>query len=191
MLRIMWLGAVAIAGVATSPTNAQTAGSFMTNPAFQGPRPTRCVSTLEMQHCAAEDLRSADARMGSRYSALRGRLDPAGRQALLVEQRDWLRSRDRDCLAKGRSSGSMGSLNVARCWIDVTKARAADLDGRLSEKAMRPRLMPSSAFVGRWRGGEGTYMRISRQGTGFRIDNDGVSMPTCRASSLERSRRQG
>jgi len=32
--------------------------------------------------------------------------------------------------------------------------------------------MPSAqAFVGRWRGGEGTYMRISRTGPTFRIEN--------------------
>jgi len=57
----------------------------MANPAFKGPRPARCTSTIEMQRCAAGDLRMADAEMSRRYEALRARLRPAARQRLLDE----------------------------------------------------------------------------------------------------------
>jgi uncharacterized protein YecT (DUF1311 family) len=104
---------------------AQSAGAFMTNPAFAGPRPERCESTFDMQHCAADDLRTADARMSARYNALRARLGPARRKRLLTDQRAWLARRDRDCLRAGDRyrGGTLSAVTVALCWVDVTKAR--------------------------------------------------------------------
>jgi len=161
-----------IAAVAfTTQAGAQTAGAFMNDPAFQDPPPARCVSTLEMQRCAAHDLRVADARMSAQYAAVRERLRPAAQRALLSEQRVWLRSRDRDCVAKGQSGGSMASLNVARCWVNVTNKRAAALTARPPQGSNASAVLPASAFVGRWRGGEGTFMKITRRGSGFAIDN--------------------
>ncbi|KQM55174.1 hypothetical protein ASE69_17610 [Sphingomonas sp. Leaf208] len=165
------LAAVATAGAITAlPATAQTAGAFMANPAFQGPRPARCTTTVEMQRCAAADLRTADAAMSVRYNALRARLRPAAQQTLLAEQRAWLKSRDRDCLAKGRGGGSSASLYVAQCWVSTTQARTAAL-GAKSSQGTSASVLPASAFVGRWRGGEGTYMKIARRGAGFVIDN--------------------
>lgn len=154
-----------------APAQAQNAGAFMGNPAFKGPPPSRCVSTVQMQHCAAHQLRVADAQMTERYTALRARLGPAARQSLLTEQRSWLRWRDSSCLAKGRGGGSMASLTVARCWIDVTKTRSKVLADRASKPSAGGAALPASAFVGRWRGGEGTYMKITQRGQGFTIDN--------------------
>lgn len=155
---------------AAMPAQAQTAGAAMTNPAFKGPRPAQCTSTFEMQHCAAIDLRAADAQMTQRYEALRARLRPAARQTLLAEQRTWLRSRDRDCMARyGRSGGSIAPVSVAQCWVSTTQARSAELGRRLSGTGTS--LPSAAAFTGRWRGGEGTYMRISRNGSTFRIEN--------------------
>jgi len=111
---------------------AQTAGAFMQNPAFEDPAPAKCETTFDMQHCAAHDLRVADAQMNARYSALRARLKPAARQKLLVEQRKWLAERDRGCIAKGNRyrGGSIAPVVVAQCWVDVTKARAKVLAKR-------------------------------------------------------------
>jgi uncharacterized protein YecT (DUF1311 family) len=163
--------ATIVAALIAVPAAAQTAGAFMANPAFTGPRPARCTSTLEMQRCAANDLRAADVQMSAHYDSLRLRLLPVARQSLLSEQRAWLKSRDRDCLARGGGGGTMASLRVAQCWVAVTKARASALNSRLASGANGGRLLPASAFVGRWRGGEGTYMKISRRGSGFAIDN--------------------
>lgn len=171
MKQLVLFGAVAGVLGAAAPVAAQTAGAFMTNPAFQGPVPARCISTVEMQQCAAHELRTADAQMSTRYTTLRAQLRPAAQQSLLAEQRVWLKSRDRDCLAQGSNGGSMASLNVARCWVGMTKARAMVLSGRLTKSPKAAGILPASAFVGRWRGGEGTYMKITRQGSGFVIDN--------------------
>jgi uncharacterized protein YecT (DUF1311 family) len=104
----------------------------MTNPTFRDPPPRRCDTTIDMQHCAAHDLRVADAQMSARYTALRAKLRPAARQRLLDEQRLWLRNRDRNCIAKGERyrGGSMASVAVAQCWVEVTRARSKALAAR-------------------------------------------------------------
>ena len=101
----------------------------MTNPAFADPPPAQCNSTIDMQHCAAHDLRVADAQMSERYKAKRAGMDAAGRQKLLQEQRTWLKNRDRDCMAQGEKyrGGSMSGVVVAQCWVDVTRLRAKAL----------------------------------------------------------------
>jgi uncharacterized protein YecT (DUF1311 family) len=115
-----------------APAAAQTAGAFMTNPAFRDPAPSRCDTTFDMQHCAAHELRAADAAMSARYATLRARLKPAARQRLLTEQRQWLKDRDRNCIAKGDRyrGGSMAPVVVAQCWVEVTKARTRTLAAR-------------------------------------------------------------
>lgn len=171
MKRILGLSAVLAGVVCAMPASAQTAGAFMNNSAFRDPPPAQCTSTLDMQRCAAHNLRVADAQMSARYASLRGQLQPSAQQKLLAEQRAWLKSRDTDCIARGHGGGSMASVNVAQCWVKVTKVRAAALGTRLSQTSNATRLLPPAAFVGRWRGGEGTYLKISHQESGFVIDN--------------------
>ncbi|MET0247025.1 MAG: lysozyme inhibitor LprI family protein [Sphingomonas sp.] len=127
---------LAIAGVGlllalggTGVARAQSAGAFMTNPAFSGPKPARCDSTYEMQHCAAHDLRVADRAMSAAYAAARSRSSASARSRLLTEQRRWLRTRDSGCVAKGRryDGGSMRPVVVAQCWVEVTRARTRAL----------------------------------------------------------------
>ncbi|RYF59144.1 MAG: DUF1311 domain-containing protein [Comamonadaceae bacterium] len=112
-----------------SVASAQTAGDFMQNPAFADPPPKQCNSTVDMQHCAAHELRVADAKMSANYKAKRAGLDQAGKQKLLQEQRKWLKARDQNCMAKAKkyAGGSMSGVAVAQCWVDVTKLRAEAL----------------------------------------------------------------
>ncbi len=106
--------------------SAQTAGAFMTNPAFADPPPKECTSTVDMQHCAAHDLRKADAQMSKNYKTKRASLDQASRQQLLQEQRKWLKDRDSNCMAKADQygGGTMAGIAVAQCWVEVTRLRA-------------------------------------------------------------------
>ena len=138
---------------------------------FIGPPPQQCVSTFEMQQCAARDLRVADGETSNLYDDLRARLKPSRQKTLLAEQRIWLKSRDHDCQAKERDGGSMASLVVARCWVATTNARTALLEKKIGSSAHQTTVLPASAFLGRWRGGEGTVMNITRSGSGFAIDN--------------------
>lgn len=170
MKHLIVRAAATLGAIVSLPVDGQSAGAFMANPAFQGPRPARCNSTVEMQRCLAKDLRVADARMSARYNALRARLAPTAQQRLLVEQRAWLKARDRDCLAKGRGGGSAASLSIAQCWVSTTQARATALSTRSARDSVAG-LYAASAFVGRWRSGEGPYMKIARRGAGLVIDN--------------------
>jgi uncharacterized protein YecT (DUF1311 family) len=124
--------ALSLAAVPAGGIAAQTAGAFMKNPAFRDPAPKECVTTFDMQHCAAHELRAADAQMTARYKAKRARVSPSARQRLRVDQRKWLAWRDRNCMAKGDryKGGSMAGVVVTQCWVDVTKARARALAGR-------------------------------------------------------------
>lgn len=116
------------AGICAGPAAAQTAGAFMANPTFRGPPPAQCVTTFEMQHCAAHDLRKADAAMSRAYFSARQRLRPVRQRDLLGEQRAWLRHRDAYCLRQNAGS-TAGPLAVAHCWVGQTEARAAFLRG--------------------------------------------------------------
>lgn len=134
MISVRWIVSGLAAATATfaMPAVAQNAGAFMANPAFADPPPAQCISTFDMQHCAAHDLRVADARMSQLYGALRVRLAPAPRQRLLTEQRTWLRWRDTHCLAEGNKykGGTLAPVEVTQCWVNVTKDRARVLARR-------------------------------------------------------------
>ncbi|WP_162240416.1 MULTISPECIES: lysozyme inhibitor LprI family protein [unclassified Acidovorax] len=171
MKKPLFIGIALVAMNLSASAWAQTAGQFMNNPAFTGQRPAQCISTLEMQQCAAHDLRDADAEMSKHYAELRATLSTAARKTLLTEQRAWLKSRDRDCVSKGRSGGTMASVAVASCWVEVTKSRSSSLEKELGSKVNSAAPLPASAFLGRWRGGEGTVMKITREGNRLLIDN--------------------
>lgn len=127
--RVLQAAVAAMSALWVSAASAQSAGAFMTNPAFADPPPAQCTSTIDAQHCAAHDLRVADAEMSANYHAKRAALDTAGKKRLLQAQRAWLKSRDRDCLAKGDTyrGGSMAGVVVAQCWVTVTQERARGL----------------------------------------------------------------
>jgi len=127
--RTVLVAAGCVIAMFASVATAQTAGAFMTNPTFADPPPKQCNSTLDMQHCAAHELRVADAQMSANYKARRASLNTADKQTLLQAQRKWLKARDLDCMAKGKAyqGGSMAGVIVAQCWVDVTKARAKAL----------------------------------------------------------------
>lgn len=99
-----------------------------------GPRDCGSLRTqAEMNTCAAEDYRAADADLNRVYGELRARLDSRRRQALLGAQRAWLRYRDAHCAFDGSAveGGSMQPLVVASCRAVVTRARTAELRAAL------------------------------------------------------------
>lgn len=111
--------------------------------------------------------------MSRNYAALRGKIGSNERRTLLKEQRMWLTSRDRDCLAKyDRREGTAGPLDIALCWVRVTQERAHELKARLNLASLgKGGALSPAAFIGRWRGGEGTYLKIRRSGARFTIEN--------------------
>jgi uncharacterized protein YecT (DUF1311 family) len=99
-----------------------------------GPRDCGSLRTqTEMNACAAEDYRVADAELNRVYGELRARLDPRRRQVLVVAERAWLRYRDAHCAFAGSEveGGSMQPLVVASCRAAATRARTAELRAAL------------------------------------------------------------
>jgi len=88
---------------------------------------------MEMNLCAAEQLRAADAEMNRAYARLRAAVDAEERAALLAAQRAWLRFRDAHCAyeAAGVRGGSMEPMVRSGCLAETTRERTRQLKSAL------------------------------------------------------------
>lgn len=76
----------------------------------------------------------ADARLFITYVLLMQKLDEKGRAALLTEQKTWLAQRAKSAQAAVVSQdGSLGPLEYATAFGDMTKKRLAELEARLTQ----------------------------------------------------------
>jgi len=86
----------------------------------------------DMNACAAESFRDADAGLNAAYRRITARLagNPAGR-SLVEAQRAWIRFRDAECdLATSTSEGgSIRPMLMSSCMERLTQQRTAELDG--------------------------------------------------------------
>ncbi len=94
----------------------------------------------DMNQCAAEDYRKADAAMNAQWAETRAAMlardkasppsgDNGAAKRLLASQRAWLAYRDAACDVEGYSvdGGSMQPLVVSSCLADLTTRRTEDL----------------------------------------------------------------
>ena len=123
--RVMWwrfLGAVAVTLAAASLPGAA--------------RAVNCGDTAsqsEMNICADNEYRAADAELNRVYRRYSKVLE-AHERALLVEaERAWVRFRDKDCTAETAESegGSMHPLVYSGCLTRMTRTRTKELESRL------------------------------------------------------------
>jgi uncharacterized protein YecT (DUF1311 family) len=106
--------------------------------------PVDCVNALtqrDMNWCAAEDFRAADAALNAQWAitaAAMKRADKDGtaadgrigyHAALLAAQRAWLAFRDAQCVSEGYAArgGSMEPMLVANCKAELTRERTQQL----------------------------------------------------------------
>ncbi|RZL66123.1 MAG: DUF1311 domain-containing protein [Variovorax sp.] len=84
----------------------------------------------EMNACAADDFRAADAALNIRYSEVMDSLAPPVRIALRAEQRTWLKGRDPACKreAKASEGGSIWPLIYNACLAKSNRQRTAELE---------------------------------------------------------------
>ena len=127
---------LAIAAVlSAAPAVAQTPGTAVDC--------AKAFSTLEINDCAEQEFKRADARLNAAYKAMLARIDTgtdfdaktkAGlRTAVQDAQRKWLAFRDADCKgAVGRewTGGTGQTYAVYSCLTEKTVARVRDLEGR-------------------------------------------------------------
>lgn len=94
----------------------------------------------DMNQCAAEDYRKADAAMNAQWAETRAAMlewdkasppsdDNGAAKRLLASQRAWLAYRDAACDVEGYSveGGSMQPLMVSSCLADLTTRRTEEL----------------------------------------------------------------
>ena len=84
-----------------------------------------------------------DARLFIAYVRLQQRLGAQGRQALFAEQEKWLADRAASARAAVVSKGgSLGNLEYASAFADMTRKRLAELEQRLAQQPMPPLTSP-------------------------------------------------
>jgi uncharacterized protein YecT (DUF1311 family) len=94
----------------------------------------------DMNQCAAEDYRKADAAMNAQWAETRAAMiawdkaspssdDNGAAKRLLASQRAWLAYRDTACDVEGYSveGGSMQPLIISSCLAELTKRRTEEL----------------------------------------------------------------
>ncbi|MBC2774076.1 DUF1311 domain-containing protein [Rhizobium sp. AQ_MP] len=94
----------------------------------------------DMNQCAADDFRQADAAMNAQWAETRAAMlawdkasppsdDNGAAKRLLASQRAWLAYRDAACDVEGYSAegGSMQPLMISSCLAELTKRRTEEL----------------------------------------------------------------
>lgn len=99
-------------------------------PAPQQKQPCAGLTTQsEMNRCAEDEYRKADAELNRVYQQVMSKLEPDHRERLKVAQRAWLTFRDAhcDCEAFTFNGGSMQPLSYYSCLSATTKERITQL----------------------------------------------------------------
>ena len=88
----------------------------------------------DLNACAGNAAKQADAKLNDVYATLAKRVSPAGRQALRAAQRAWITYRDAQCGfdTLGTQGGSIHAMMVASCLRDLTDAQAALLQKQIN-----------------------------------------------------------
>jgi uncharacterized protein YecT (DUF1311 family) len=94
------------------------------------PDPECDGGTSDMVRCLAETTEKWDKRLNTAYrEALNDKEAPKEqREQLRKAQRLWLQFRDANCEYYALGEGSISRLNAGSCLLDMTKARAKELE---------------------------------------------------------------
>lgn len=94
------------------------------------PDPECDGGTSDMVRCLAETTGKWDKRLNAAYrEALNDKETPKEqREQLRKAQRLWLQFRDANCEYYALGEGSISRLNAGSCLLDMTKARAKELE---------------------------------------------------------------
>ena len=98
-----------------------------------------CIDTSEgvtsvMLDCMADETNNQDKLLNINYKKVMLMLDKEKKLELKNAQRLWMKYRDANCnFFIGLSGGTIDSLNVTSCFLDMTAVRANDLDDLVME----------------------------------------------------------
>ena len=90
---------------------------------------TNANTQTEMNTCAAEQFKTADAKLNDTYQNALKRAAPTQRELLKKAQVAWITLRDADCalISSGTEGGSVQSMIASQCLTDKTNEREAFL----------------------------------------------------------------
>ena len=102
------------------------------DPSVQRPSDRVCNEAgtqVEMNSCADENYKAADAELNQVYQSLRSQQPKSGQQALEVAEAAWISFRDLDCAFAGSQfeGGSVEPMIYSGCMSDRTKTRLKEL----------------------------------------------------------------
>ncbi|MNJ08483.1 hypothetical protein D3C77_25950 [compost metagenome] len=93
---------------------------------------SQCMSsaqtTLAMNDCNGAEIKRQDTRLNAAYKAAMAGLEAEQQGKLREAQRQWIKYRDANCgLYFSLTGGTIDQLNGAGCVLNMTKARADEL----------------------------------------------------------------
>lgn len=123
-LALIGVAAVLLAGAGS----ALALGSASTAPTDYASCLKKAGTTAAMQACVNAELRRVTGLMNSAYKSLSATAG-VNKGALAAGQRAWLAYRAADCKFAGtlNAGGSLQSIDVGTCTVDLTSARLAEL----------------------------------------------------------------
>ena len=92
----------------------------------------------EMNICAGEDFKAADAALNQVYQQLMAKLDDEEKAQLKDAENAWLKYRDTNCdfVADQFKGGSMRPMIYAGCLADMTTRRTTELKTQIKERSL-------------------------------------------------------
>lgn len=91
-------------------------------------------SQTDLNLCAGENFKQADAKLNAVYAKLLKKISPAGQLKLRAAQKSWIAYRDAQCAFEtlGTIDGSIHSMVVAQCLTDVTEQQTKRLQHQIT-----------------------------------------------------------
>ncbi|CCJ08678.1 lysozyme inhibitor LprI family protein [Methylocystis sp. SC2] len=91
-------------------------------------------SQTDLNLCAGENFKQADATLNAVYAKLLKKISPAGQLKLRAAQKSWIAYRDAQCAFEtlGTIDGSIHSMVVAQCLEDLTEQQTKRLQRQLT-----------------------------------------------------------
>ena len=123
-LALIGVAVVLLAGAGS----ALAVGSASSSPTDYASCLKKAGTTSAMQACITAELKRLTGLMNSAYKSLSGTAG-VDKAALAASQSKWLAFRSSDCKFAGtlNAGGSLQSIDVGTCTVDLTSARLAEL----------------------------------------------------------------
>jgi uncharacterized protein YecT (DUF1311 family) len=106
----------------------------------QGARKAPCSNAetqAEMNICAGQEYKTADAALNRVYQQLVAKLEPEEKAQLKDAQTAWIKYRDANCefVADQYKGGSMRPMIHGLCLADVTRNRTTELKAQIKDRS--------------------------------------------------------